>query len=355
MKDYYKILGVSRDASKEEIKKSYRKLAHKYHPDKKDGDEAKFKEINEAYQALSDDGKRKQYDQFGRVFDGSNNQSGFDFDGSGFDGFNFEFGDLGDIFENAFNHSSSGSRDNRRGKDIEISFEVTMESTLKSQEKKFKINKFVSCDRCGGDGSEPGTEKNQCVSCRGTGFVREIKRSIFGSYTKDVICPECHGEGQKPEKNCNVCKGEGRIKKEEEISVVIPAGVDSNQILKAVGKGEAGKKGGDPGDLYIRILVKDHSVFSRKGDDLYATTSMPFSTAVLGGEVSIKTIDGKKIFVKIPSGTSSGKIFKISGKGIPHFSGFGKGNLFLKVNIELPKELTKNQKEVLKSLKKEGL
>lgn len=354
MKDYYNILGISKNASREDIKKAYRKLAHKYHPDKKDGNEAKFKEVNEAYQILSDDSKKQQYDQFGRVFEGGpgqGQQSGFDFSQGGFD-----FSDLGDIFEDAFGFSSSQrSKDVRRGRDIEVSLEMDLEEVLKKQDKKFKINKFVSCKRCQGDGAEPGTPKNECVVCRGTGRVQEIKRSFFGSYTKETICPDCHGEGQKPNKPCNVCSGEGRIKKEEEINVSIPAGVDTNQLLKVPEKGDAGKKGGKSGDLYIRILIKKHRVFSRRGDDVFASVLIPYSVAVIGGETIVKDIEGRKLTVKVSPGTVSGKILKISRKGITHFSGFGRGNMFLEMIINLPKDLTRKQKELLREMKKEGL
>ncbi len=361
MKDYYQILGISRNASKDEIKKAYRKLAHKYHPDKSGGDEKKFKEINEAYQILSDDKKKNQYDQYGRVFEGGEyagaKGQGFGSQWSDFGGgFDFDMGDIGDIFEEAFGFSSSrGPEDKRKGESIEIDLQIPLKTTLKGEEKEFNLMKFVSCSRCLGSGAEPGTNRNQCFSCRGTGKVQQIKKTIFGSFTKVASCPECDGEGQKPDKPCNVCLGEGRVKKEEKIKVFIPAGVDSNQILKATGKGNAGKKGGQAGDLYIRINVKKDSVYKRKGDDLYRDLMINFSDAVFGGEKEFETVDGKKISVKIPSGTDSGKILKISNKGIPRFSGFGRGNLYLKLIIETPKKLTRKQKELIKEIKKEGL
>ncbi len=361
MKDYYQILGLSRNASKEEIKKAYRKLAHKYHPDKSGGDEKKFKEINEAYQILSDENKKSQYDQYGTVFEGGgqtgggqgfNSQSWGDFGG----GFDFDMGDIGDIFEEAFGFSSpKRTGDKRKGKSIEIDLEVPLKDTLKGMEKEFNLKKFISCSRCQGEGAEPGTNKNQCFSCRGTGKVQQIKKTIFGSFTKVTVCPECEGEAQKPDKPCNVCSGEGRVNKEEKIKVFIPAGIDNNQVLKASGKGHAGKKGGRSGDLYIRITIKEDSVYKRKGDDLYRSLFINFSEAVFGGEKEFETVDGKKISVKIPSGTDSGKILKISNKGIPCFSGFGRGNLYLKLIIITPKKLTRKQKELIKEIKKEGL
>ncbi len=355
MKDYYTILGVAKDASKEEIKRAYHKLAHKYHPDKKSGDEAKFKEVNEAYQILSDDKKRNQYDQFGKSFDGGGFQqgSGFDFSQGGF-GFNFE--DFGDIFEEAFGWTSTrGFKDSRRGKDIEVSLEMELEEILVKQNKKFTINKFVFCERCRGEGAEPGTPKNECVVCRGTGRVQKIKRGFWGSYTQETLCPDCQGEGQRPDKPCNVCSGEGRIRKKEEINIAIPAGVDTNQVLKVAGKGSAGKKGGMPGDLYIKIIIKKHPSFLRKGDDLLTEVLIPYSVAVLGGKVAVKDIEGKKLIVDIKPGTISEKVLRIVGRGITHFSGFGRGNLFLKVIINVPKNLTKEQRGLLEELKKKEL
>jgi molecular chaperone DnaJ len=357
MKDYYQILGVNQNASSDEIRKAYHKLAHKYHPDKKGGDEAKFKEINEAYQVLSSKEKKGQYDQYGRVFE--QNQSGpSGFQGfSGFDGgFDFDMGDLSDIFEQAFGYSSYGrAKDSRKGKSIELDLEISLEETLEAKKKEFLIKKFVVCSRCQGDGAEPGTAKNQCFSCRGTGKVQEIRRTVFGSYTKTATCPECNGEGQKPEKPCNVCSGEGRVKKEEKIEIVVPAGVDNNQIMKVVGKGNAGKKGGQPGDLYVRMILKKHPVFQREGDDVSMNLLISFSEAVLGGEKKIETLDKKNITIKIPSGTESGKVLRISGKGIPHFSSFGRGDLYIKLVIKTPRSLTNQQKELLKELKKQGL
>jgi len=242
MKDYYKILGVPRDASEEEIKKAYRRLAHKYHPDK-GGDEKKFKEINEAYQVLSDKQKRAQYDKFGRVFDAQPGefQEGFNFGfGEGFDFDSikerfesFGFGDFEEMFEQIFGFGrEERKKERKRGRDIEITVELSLEDTLKPQEREVILYKFIRCSRCEGTGGEPGTKIHECFSCRGTGEVQEIKRTFFGTFTRTTVCPECQGEGFKPEKVCNVCKGEGRIKGEEKIKISIPAGVDTNQIIK---------------------------------------------------------------------------------------------------------------------------
>ena len=358
MKDFYQILGVSKDASNEEIKKAYRKLAHQHHPDK-GGDENKFKEINEAYQTLSNSEKRTQYDQFGRTFDNNaGNNAGFDnswaWRGSEE---NFDFDNLGDIFGDffGFGRSSSSSSDLKKGKDIEVEMELSLESILKSQIKEFSLSKYIQCSRCQGTGAEPGTKIKECFTCRGTGQVQKIVRTPVGSFTTKSVCPECGGEGFRPEKACNVCKGTGRIKDQENIKVSIPAGVDTNQIIKVIGKGEAGRKKGGSGDLYIRIIIKKHPLFQREGDDLYLTKNVSFSQVALGDEIEIPTLESKSILLKIPSGVESEKVFRISGKGIPHFSGYGKGNFYVKIKTRTPNKLSKKQKELFEQLKGEGL
>jgi len=358
-KDYYQILGISRDASQDEIKKAYRKLAHKYHPDK-GGDEKKFKEINEAYQILSDKEKRSQYDRFGRVFEGA---PGFDFQwawgrpGEEFDEiFGGDFEDLGEMVEEMFGFGAPRRRkDLKRGKDIEIDLEIPLEDTLKGKEKEITLAKMISCSRCQGTGAEPGTPINECFSCRGTGQVQQIKKTFFGSFTRYTTCPECRGEGYRPEKPCNVCQGEGRIRGEEDIKIFIPAGVDTNQVIKVEGRGEAGRRGGKSGDLYARVFVKKHPIFKRKGDDLYISVPISFSQATLGDEIEISTLEGKKILLKVPSGTESGKILRISGKGIPHFSGYGRGDMYVELIVKTPKKLSRKQKELLEKLKEEGI
>jgi len=356
-KDYYQILGISREASQDEIKKAYRKLAHKYHPDK-GGDEKKFKEINEAYQVLSDKEKKAQYDRFGRVFEGGF-EPGFDFNwawGKPGEDFDFDFGDLGDMVEEMFGFGGPRrKKDLKRGKDIEIDLEIPLEDTLKGKEKEITLAKMISCSRCQGTGAEPGTPINECFSCRGTGQVQQIKKTFFGSFTRYITCPECGGEGYRPEKPCNVCKGEGRVRGEEDIKIFIPAGVDTNQAIKIEGKGEAGKRAGKPGDLYCRIFVKKHPLFKRKGDDLYISCPISFSQAALGDEIEVSTLEGAKLLLKVPSGTESGKILRISGKGIPHFSGYGKGDMYVELIVKTPKRLTKEQKKLLDQLRKEGL
>lgn len=204
-------------------------------------------------------------------------------------------------------------------------------------------------------GAEPGTKINECFSCGGTGEVQQVKRTFLGSFTRYTTCPECGGEGKRPEKPCNVCKGEGRVKAEEKIKIFIPAGVDTNQVIKVEGKGEAGKRGAKPGDLYVRIFVKSHPVFQRKGDDLYIGLQISFSQAALGDEIETQILDGSKILLKVPEGTESGKILRISGKGITHFSGYGRGNLYVELIVKTPKKLSKKQKELLEKLKEAGI
>ncbi len=358
-KDYYQVLGVSRSASQNEIKKAYYKLAHKYHPDK-GGDEKKMKEINEAYQILSDKEKKDQYDRLGRVFEGGAGfEPGFDSNwgwGKPGEGFEFDFGDLSDVFEEMFGFGAPRrKKDFKKGRDLEIDLEISLEEILKGREREISLYKLNSCPRCQGTGAEPGTPIKECFSCRGTGQVQQIRKTPFGSFTRVTVCPECGGEGNRPEKLCNVCRGEGRVKEEEKIKLFIPAGVDTNQVIKVEGKGEAGRRGGKPGDLYIRIFVKKHPVFKRKGDDLYISCPISFSQAVLGDEIEIPTLEGTKILLKVSQGTESGKVLRVSNKGIPHFSGYGRGNMYVELVIKTPKKISKKQRELLEKLKTEGI
>lgn len=354
MKNYYEILGISKNASQDEIKKAYRKLAHQHHPDK-GGDAQMFKEINEAYQILSDQQKRSQYDQFGHVFSG---QGGPAPGGEGFGGFDFEgfdFSDLGDIFGEMFGFGKVNKNDLKKGRDIEVDVQITLEDALRGQDKEISLIRMVPCLRCHGKGAEPGAKINECFSCRGTGQVQQIRRTAFGSFTQIGVCPECGGEGYRPEKPCNVCHGEGRVKEAAKLKFFIPAGIDTRQVIRMDGKGEAGRKGGKAGDLYIRIFVKKHSVFTRKGDDLLVSLPLSFSQASLGDEIDVPTLEGGALSLKVSAGTETGKVFKISGKGIPHFSGYGRGNMYVELAIQTPQKLSKKQKEILENLKKEGL
>lgn len=352
MKDYYKILGVEKNASPEEIKRAFHRLAHKHHPHK-GGDENKFKEINEAYQILSNKEKRSQYDRFGHAFESGDFNWAW---GSGMPNIEFDMEDLSEMFGDIFGFGARAKRRNfRKGTDIRIDIEIPLEAVLKDINKEIRLYKQIVCSRCEGKGAEPGSSLNECFSCRGTGEVQQVKRTFLGSFTRWSLCPECKGEGQRPEKPCNVCKGEGRVRGEEKINISVPKGVDSHQMIKIVGRGEAGKKNGQAGDLYVRILVKEHKIFKRKGDDLFISMPVSFSQAVLGDEIEIPTLEGTKILEKVPAGSESGIILKIAKKGIPRFSGFGRGNLYVELIIKTPKNLTKSQKMLLKKLKEEGL
>jgi molecular chaperone DnaJ len=367
MKDYYKVLGVSKDASPSKIKKAYYKLAKKHHPDK-GGDEDTFKKINEAYQVLSNKKKRQQYDSFGRTFDGATGNgmggmggAGNNFyrqwswgnDGSGFDQ-GFDFKDiLNEIFGggNRYNQKS----DPRRGQDIKIRINLSLEDVLTDSKKEIILEKKVVCPRCGGTGGELETKMKECFSCRGTGRVKRIRKTMLGSFTENSICPECHGRGEVPEKTCNVCKGKGRIEKEQTIKISVPAGVDTDQIIKIRGKGNAGIGDGQSGDLYVVFYVEDHPVFDRRGDNLYTQKEISFAQASLGDDIEIKTLGGKEIILEVPKGTESGKVLKIRNKGVPHFGRGGRGDLFVELKIKVPQRLTKKQKDLLQKLKKENL
>lgn len=348
MSNYYDILGVSKGSSRDEIKKAYYKLAHKHHPDK-GGDEEEFKKVNEAYQTLSDEEKRAQYDRFGKTFDGQ----GFDpsqfggFDPSQFSGF-----DIGSIFEEFF---GGGARPKRRGEDIKVDVELSLKDVLEDQQKELVIDKMVRCERCDGSGGEPGTSVKPCPTCEGKGVVQEIKKTFLGSVSRSTVCPQCGGEGETPDDPCNVCKGEGRVREQETVNIIIPAGVDHQQILKVSGRGQAGKRGRASGDLYIRILIKPQAKFERRGDDLHLTKLIPFSLVSLGGKVDVEMLSGEIVKVKIPKGTPSGKVLRLSGNGVPHFRGMGQGDMYLKLEVKVPKGFSGAQKKILERLKKEGL
>jgi molecular chaperone DnaJ len=372
MADYYNILGVKKDASDDEIKKAYRKLAHKHHPDKTGGDEAKFKEINEAYQVLSDKTKRSQYDQFGQTFNsqggpsggggfggfsaGGGPASGWDFSGFGGQqsgqGFEFDFGggDFEDIFSNIFGGGQKGgSRGKKRGQDIQVDVEIDFSEMATGAKREINLRRSVSCDRCDGTGGEPGAKVETCPVCKGAGRVQKNVRSFLGSFSQVTNCPQCQGEGKVYSKKCSKCGGDGRVKENQKIDISIPAGIADGQTISIPGQGEAGEKGARAGDLYVLVHVRPHPKFVRSGNDILSTEYISFSLATLGGETEVETLSGKLI-LKIPSGTQSGETFRIKEKGIPDVHGRGRGHQMVKIIVRIPKKLSREEKRIIEEL-----
>jgi len=361
--DYYKILGVERGANDDEIKKAYRKLAHKYHPDKSGGDEAKFKEINEAYQVLSDKSKRQQYDQFGQTFEqaqsGGQGQGFGGFDFSGFQGFGqqgqggFDFQDFGfeDIFSNIFGGGSGRKRSRKKaGGDIQVDAEISFEEMVKGTKRTVDIYKKVVCDRCHGTGGEPGAKKETCPTCHGSGQVRRTMQSFLGSFSQVSTCPTCQGAGEIYSEKCKKCGGDGRVKEEENIEIEIPAGIQDGQTLSMEGYGEAGEKGAPSGNLYVNIRVSPHSKFKREKNNIISSEHITFPQAVLGDKINVDTINGQ-LKMKIPSRTQSGEIFKIKGEGVPFLDRRGRGDHLVKIIVDIPKRLNRDQKKLIEKLK----
>jgi len=359
--DYYKTLGVEKGASDDEIKKAYRKLAHKHHPDKSGGDEAKFKEINEAYQVLSDKTKRAQYDQFGQNFNqsgggGGQGFGGFDF--SGFQGFGgqqggFEFGggDFSDIFSDIFG-GGRGSSNQKAGQDIQVDTEISFEEMVNGVRKEFRLYKRMTCDHCYGTGGEPGEKEETCATCKGRGKIQRTVRSILGTFSQTSTCPTCNGKGKIYSKKCSKCGGDGRVRQEEVVQVEIPAGIFSGQTISAQGKGEAGEAGAPAGDLYVNVHILPHKKFKREENNILSTEKISFAQAVLGDKIEVETVDGK-VKMKIPDGTQSGELFRIRDKGAPILGRRGRGDHLVKIIVEIPKKLSREQKRLIEQLREE--
>jgi molecular chaperone DnaJ len=357
MSDYYEILGIARNASKEEIKKAYRTLAHKYHPDKTKGEDKKFKEINEAYQILSDEKKRAEYDAYGRVFGEGTGPGGFGFSAEGGPASGWDFGgfDINDIFENFFGGEAGfGGRRTRtkRGRDISIDLEVSFEEAIFGVERRMLLSKTSLCDKCKGSGAEPGTSLEKCPVCQGAGRFHETKRSFFGTFTNLSECSKCLGKGSIPSKKCSACRGHGAVMKSGEVVVRVPQGIQDGEMIKLGGMGEA-VANGIPGDLYVKIHVAKHSVFRREGNNLAMDLDIKMSEALLGGEREIRTLDGI-IKVKIPNGINSGEILRVRGKGVPNRQE-ERGDLMIKVLMKTPKKVSSSAKKLIEQLKQEGL
>ncbi len=355
--DYYDILGVSKDATQDEIKKAYRKKAHKHHPDK-GGDEEKFKKINEAYQILSNEEKRKRYDRFGKQ--GAKGRGGFGNFQGGFQDAGFNVNDLGDIFGEFFSGGFGGSRSRKpKAEDIKINLSITLEEAFSGVKKEKSLKKKNECNKCDGSGAKPGSSKKDCEKCNGRGKIKTEKQTIFGSFAQVSTCPTCKGVGEVPEEKCDKCNGKGWKESIKKVNIDIPAGIRSGQTLKVSGEGHSGGLGVISGDLLVEIRVKKDDRFKRKGDHLYYEKKIPFSLAALGGKVKIPTFaeDGKikQIKLKVPKGSQSGKRIKLSGKGMPKLQGYKRGDLYIDLKIDVPDKLTKNQRQILSKLKEEGL
>lgn len=350
-------MGVPKTASNDEIKRAYRKLAREFHPDvnKSAGASDKFKEINEAYQTLSDANKRSQYDYYGHAGAGAGTGqggfSGFDFGGGGnFQGFE-NFGEFSDLFDTFFG-GQQGSRKQRqqRGSDLRIDLRITLEEAFHGIEKEIEVPHFVACANCKGTGAKPGTSPIKCTTCNGAGQVRKTQRTILGNFAQIVPCSACHGSGETIKEACPECRGDGRAKKKHLVKIKVPAGIDNGYQLRVSGAGDAGVKGASPGDLYAFIQVLPHVHFNREGDNLYYNAKISFVQAILGDEIEVPTLDGK-YKLKIPKGTQPNASFRLKGKGMPSLNYHQHGDLYITIEVQIPKEVTRDQEDLLKKFK----
>ncbi len=355
-RDYYEILGVSKDASADEIKKAFRRLAIQHHPDKEGGDETKFKEANEAYEVLKDSSKRQRYDQFGHAGVGGSAAS----DGNPYSGFgggagqnvHFDFGDLGlgDIFESFFGGGQRpGPQQKARGRDVEVKVDVTFEEAVFGTEAKVRLNLEDICEHCKGTTAEPGHDLKTCDMCKGAGQVISVSRTIFGNIQQASVCPTCKGTGKVPEKQCTVCHGKGTQRKAQEVSLKIPAGIDDGATIRLREHGEA-IANGPKGDLYVNVRVKPHKKFTREGDLILSDEHIQMVDAALGTEIDVETVDGP-VRMKVPAGTQSGTDFKLSNHGVHHLRGATRGAHIVTIIVDIPTKLTKKQKELLEEFK----
>jgi molecular chaperone DnaJ len=349
-KDYYKILGVDKNANQEEIKKAFRKKAHEYHPDKKTGDEAKFKEANEAYQTLSDEKKRTQYDQFGSSYENMQGGRG-GFEGFSSGGFSVNMDDLGDMFGGfgdmfGFGGGNSRQRRSSHGADLQMDLIIEFNEAIFGVDKEIKINKKVKCSHCHGNMAEPGSKINTCNVCHGSGRVMRVQRTILGNIQMQATCEHCGGEGKVYEKKCTKCHGAGVVNELVRIKVRIPAGINDGETIKLSGQGGAAEGGGVSGDLYLNINVKRDSRFVREAYDIHTKKDISFTQAALGDKVDIDTVYGGER-LKIPAGTQSETVFKIKGKGVTKLKGSGVGDHFVRIHVKTPTNLSRKQKNLL--------
>ena len=352
-RDYYEVMGVPKNASDEEIKKAYRKLAKKYHPDLNPGDkeaEAKFKEVNEAYEVLSDKDKRARYDQFGFAGVDPNYGAGQGGFGGGFGG--FDMGDLGDIFGSFFGGGFGGSSRSRRnapqrGETLQQRIILSFEEAAFGCEKEISINRIESCEDCGGTGAEQGSSVETCSNCRGSGMVTQTQRTPLGMFQTQAACPNCRGTGKIIRKPCKKCSGTGKVRKSRTLKVKIPAGIDDGQSIQLRGQGNAGTNGGPNGDVIVTIAIRPHPIFNRDGNNVICDIPISFPQAALGDTLQVPTIDGKVEYT-IPEGTQNGTVFRLKGKGIQNVNGRGRGDQYVRVTIEVPTRLTEHQKRLLR-------
>ena len=354
-RDYYEVLGLDKSADDSAIKKAYRSLAKKYHPDMNPGDaeaEAKFKEVNEAYAVLSDSEKKAKYDQFGHAaFDPAAGGGGYGFDG-GFGGFGGDFGDLGDIFSSFFGGGGFGSSSSRRngpqrGEDVYSRISIGFEEAAFGVKKEISFNRIEKCKECSGSGAKKGTSPQTCTVCGGSGSVRTQTRTPLGIMQSTHACDACRGTGKVIKDPCTNCRGTGHVKITKKLEVNIPAGIDDGQKIALRGEGNCGKNGGPSGDLIIGINIRPHAIFERDGNDIYCEIPITFADAALGAEIDIPTLEGKQKFT-IPEGTQNAASFTVKGKGIPRLNSKGRGDLILSINVEVPKNLSSSQKELLR-------
>lgn len=354
-RDYYEILGVSKTASDDEIKKAFRKAAVQYHPDKQGGDEEKFKEVNEAYEVLKDKQKRQRYDQFGHA--GVGGASGGGAQGNPFEGFggfggqnvHFDFGDggLGDIFSQFFGGSSQqSSRGTQRGRDVEVTLRLTFEEAIFGLEYPLELEMEDECTHCHGTTVEPGHDMKTCPTCKGAGQQTRVMNTMFGPIQQSVVCETCHGRGKVPEKVCSVCKGTGTERRKTSMTIKIPAGIDDGATIRLRERGEAAEGGGVKGDMYVHIAVKPHKRFMREGDLILSEEHISMVDAALGTEIDVETVDGT-VTMKVPAGTQSGTDFKLSGHGVPHLRGDKRGAHIVSIIVDIPKKLSKKQRKLL--------
>ncbi len=355
-KDYYNVLGVDKKASQDDIKKAFRKLAHKYHPDKSGGDEAKFKEVSEAYAVLSDDKRRREYDAYGQSFpggpsagSGQNPFGGFDFSQFQSQG-GVEF-DFGDIFSDIFGGRGGAAR-TPRGRDISIDLEIPFKDAAFGTTRTVLLAKVSTCTTCKGNGAKPGTELLTCKTCNGSGKIHETRHSILGQFSSVRPCHDCEGTGKIPKEKCSECKGLGVVRKQEEIKVTIPIGIDNGEMIRLPGQGEA-VKAGQAGDLYVKVHVKPHSTFRREGTNLIMDLPVKLTDALLGTTVSVEALDGKHLEVKVPSMRRAEEVLRVAGKGIPVPG--NRGDLYIRLEIALPQKLSSHAKKAIDELKSEGL